>query len=89
MKRPLGKCRGCSAAIAWAKTERGKPIPLDPEPVPDGNIVVTDAGIAHFLRSTEMATGPRYVSHFVTCPDRAHFRKQLRSVGTRKGAPGA
>jgi hypothetical protein len=86
MIAPLGTCRACPAKILWAKTERGKPIPLDPDPVPDGNIVVTDAGIAHFLKSTEMATGPRYVSHFSTCPKSAHFRKQQRSVGTRKGA---
>ena len=86
MIAPLGTCRACPAKILWAKTERGNSIPLDPDPVPDGNIVVTDAGVAHVLRATEMATGPRYVSHFVTCPGRAKFRRQLRSVGTRKGA---
>ena len=83
---PTGKCRGCHAPLRWARTESGKAIPLDPEPVPDGNIVVTDSGIAHFLRATEMATSERYVSHFSTCVKRAHFRKQRRSVGTRKGA---
>lgn len=87
MIAPLGTCRGCGAKFRWARTEgRGKPIPLDPDPVPDGNIVVTDGGIAHFLRATEMATGPRYVSHFSTCPKSAHFRRTLRSVGTRKAA---
>jgi hypothetical protein len=86
MIAPPAKCRGCHKPIRWAKTEHGKNIPLDPDPVPDGNIVVTDAGIAHVLRSTEMATAPTYVSHFSTCPKRAHFRRQLRSVGTRKGA---
>lgn len=83
---PLATCRGCHESIRWARTEARKAIPINPDPVPDGNIVVTDGGIAHVLSSTEMATGSRYVSHFSTCPKSAHFRRQLRSVGTRKGA---
>ena len=83
---PTATCRGCHESIRWARTEAGKAIPIDPDPVPDGNIVVTDGGIAHVLRATEMATSERYVSHFATCVKRSHFRKQQRSVGTRKGA---
>lgn len=83
---PLAKCRGCHLEIRWARTERGKAIPIDPAPVPDGNLVVSDGGIAHVLRATEMPPSERYVSHFATCVRRAHFRKPHRSVGSRKGA---
>lgn len=36
-----GKCRSCRAPVAWARTQRGKMIPLDPNPVPLGNVEVT------------------------------------------------
>jgi len=32
------RCRCCDAEIIWATTEKGKPIPVDSEPVADGNI---------------------------------------------------
>ena len=71
------RCRGCHALIRWAKSETtGKPIPIDPEPVPAGNIVVTARGIAHFLKKGEEPTVPTYVSHFSTCPARDRFKKR-------------
>ncbi len=36
-RRPLPPCLRCQAAVLWAKTERGKWLPLDPEPDPKGN----------------------------------------------------
>jgi Holliday junction resolvasome RuvABC endonuclease subunit len=34
------KCRSCGAPIEWALTEKGRPIPIDVQPVPDGNILL-------------------------------------------------
>lgn len=71
------RCKTCGAAIRWAKTNAGKPIPLDLEPVATGNLVLTSTGIALPL-SWELPGGePRYVSHFATCPDAdAHRRSR-------------
>jgi hypothetical protein len=33
-------CRSCGASIEWAITPNGKKMPLDKEPVADGNILV-------------------------------------------------
>ncbi len=32
------RCRSCNAELIWATTEKGKQIPLDAEPVENGNI---------------------------------------------------
>jgi hypothetical protein len=53
-------------------------MPLDQEPVPDGNVVVVD-GVACVLKSEREALlvgeEPRYVSHFATCPQAAAHRR--------------
>lgn len=81
------ECRSCSAPIRWALTQKGRRIPLDPDPVPDGNLVLAPAVEP---RSTPTAIAltrhndpplnpdtPRYRSHFATCPNaRAHRRNR-------------
>lgn len=73
-------CRSCKAPIMWVHHSRtGSIMPLDAEPVPDGNITLVD-GLAHVhngeLFEEMMPEGPRYRSHFVTCPDAATYRKR-------------
>ena len=34
------RCRSCRRPILWAETEKGRRIPIDPQPVTDGNIVL-------------------------------------------------
>ena len=65
---PVSTCRSCGAAIVWAKTTTGKSMPLDAEPVPDGNIVLHE-GVAYVT-----GTGDRK-SHFATCPNAARHRR--------------
>lgn len=75
----MDTCRSCGAPITWARTSKGKRIPLDPDPVENGNVVVTDDGLATVLSVERLAnvTGPRFVSHFVTCPfARQHRRRR-------------
>ena len=66
-----------------------KAMPLDPEPVDHGNVVrlrfrpPTDPRAAEVVLVRVLSAGdvvephvPRYVSHFVTCPDaQAHRRR--------------
>lgn len=71
------KCRECGAAIFWLRTTSGSLMPIDATPVEGGNIVIKD-GVAHVLRGDlfePMLDGPRYQSHFVSCPEAAKHRK--------------
>lgn len=73
-------CRSCGARIRWARTLKGKAIPLDRSPVDDGNLVVV-AGVA-MSRANATARGagplPLFKAHFATCPNADRHR-------TRKG----
>jgi hypothetical protein len=66
-------CRSCGAAIIWLRTLNGGRMPVDAEPVADGNIV--RRGNACRVLPKDEALGakavegePRFMSHFVTCP---------------------
>lgn len=79
-----GACRSCSADVWWGINERGgRGNPLDPEPVPDGNIIIVRIEadgrplIRYLKKDEEVETGvDRYVSHFSTCPDAEDWRKK-------------
>ena len=76
----LSTCRSCDAPILWVVTEKGKRMPLDPEPTEDlqlGAFIklrVEPNGdkVVHFLKPDERSPSAkqRYSSHFQTCPDR-------------------
>ncbi len=73
-------CRSCGASIMWAVTSKGrKPIPLNPEPVEGGNIVL-HRGLAIIEKNGErFGDGePHYVSHFATCPNAAKHRNRKK-----------
>ena len=74
----MSACRSCGAAVRWEVTAGGRRMPLDAEPVPDGNVVVVD-GQARVLTSAgaELLTldTPRFVSHFATCPQSGAWRR--------------
>jgi hypothetical protein len=75
----LEKCRSCSAWIFWAKNEKsGKAMPIDHAPVAGGNLVVSDTAAGVFVKhdTAPDVPGLKYVSHFVTCPDRLKWRKR-------------
>jgi hypothetical protein len=68
----MADCRRCKAPIRWVVTEHGKKIPLDREPVPEGNVVAVrlpDGGwVAHVLKKGEAwPDTEHYRPHFVTC----------------------
>lgn len=73
-------CRSCKAAIVWAETVNGKSMPVNAEPVDNGNLVLTpamdprDPPQVRTLGRDEHAPMPRYTSHFATCPQAIAFR---------------
>lgn len=74
-------CRSCGSPIRWAMTEKGKRMPLDTEPAADGNVTLTpmpggfDRAKVWGDRSA-MPLGPRYVSHFASCPLAGRHRRR-------------
>jgi hypothetical protein len=76
----MAKCKSCNARILWARTNDGKSMPVNHEPVPDGNIVLRD-GRAIVLTAAQLAVAdddqPRFKAHFATCPNAAQHRKAV------------
>ena len=84
----VGACRSCGATIVWARTERGKKMPVD-YPAVDRRSLESDRGL-FVLRETGAPDGPMavaswpaatqagdelYLSHFSTCSNAAEHRK--------------
>ena len=73
----MSRCKACAAEIMWVRTENGKRIPLDVDPVPGGNISLSDDGRTAIVHGQAILdTTPLYASHFSTCPDAGVFRRK-------------
>jgi hypothetical protein len=67
----------------WASMPTGRVMPVDVDPVPDGNVVVGEPDAGGYRRGRVLSDGEipdpdveRYVSHFATCPHAdAHRRR--------------
>lgn len=71
-------CRSCGAPVIWAKTEKGKSMPVDANAVdpPDtGNILLTLEDGVLTAKYVLSASGLR-LSHFATCPQAPSWRKR-------------
>jgi hypothetical protein len=82
----MSYCRSCDAPIIWIVTKPGnRSMPIDPEPQPDGTILVDfDKGVGVVLSkgaiasiATDLAATnePLYRSHFATCPQAQEHRR--------------
>jgi hypothetical protein len=74
-------CRSCGGSIRWVLTGKGRRMPVDPDPVDNGNVTLAVvAGVVHATVHGD-ATGitgvARYISHFATCPE-AHKHRRRR-----------
>lgn len=70
------RCSSCKAPIFWALTAKGKRMPLDAQPDPQG-IVWLHGGVAHVGdQPPAMGATDRYTSHFATCPNAGKWRKR-------------
>lgn len=79
----MTRCRSCKAPILWARTERGKNMPLDAEPYvgpePGGLFVLREPDepkpLAVAVPPGAFPDEPHYRSHFATCPHAADHRR--------------
>lgn len=80
----MAKCSSCHQEIRWAVTEAtGRRMPLDPELVPNGNVLIVDrmtdgheTPIVRVLKKGDPAPeGGAYVSHFSSCPQASRHRR--------------
>ena len=56
--------------MRWERTVRGKPIPLDPEPVKEAHLFIREDGLVADDRTYPAPVGAeRYTTHFATCPN--------------------
>jgi hypothetical protein len=79
------ECRSCKALIIWAKTEKGKNLPVDVDTSKDGEwfIVINkaeyrvDAIFHKSQRARAWVDGgaPRHKAHWATCPNANQHRR--------------
>lgn len=80
----MDKCKSCGASIVWGVTEKGRRMPLDPEPSPEwGNVERVGGDDVRVLSGATLdaaraANTRLFVSHFATCPTAAQHRKSSR-----------
>lgn len=63
-------CKSCGALIYWARTDKGKAMPLDAEMTADGQWLIH----AGRLVRKQNAASPAHRSHFETCPHASEHR---------------
>jgi hypothetical protein len=72
----VSACKSCGAEVLWARTRKGRRMPLDAEPSPDGNIRLAD-GVAEVVGEDQRGGNEDlFLSHFVTCPQAAQHRSR-------------
>lgn len=71
----MPNCRSCDAPILWAKTERGKSMPLDLRPSGDGNMYLNRAGVCRPRRIDDDESRV-YMPHWKTCPQADSWRRK-------------
>ena len=75
------RCKSCHRAILWAVTEKGRRVPLDPEPTPEGRFML-EGETAINIGQAHLADGiPRYDSHFASCPHAGAWRRRNEKDG--------
>ena len=73
MRVQTDECKSCGRPIFWAKTTKGKPMPIDREPDPAGNLIVMD-GTALVVAPLAYPTRLHWRPHFATCPQAEWWR---------------
>lgn len=73
----------CDAVIFWAVTRNHKAMPINADPVPDGNAVITTSADGRRVEvevltpiEAMLREGDKYMPHHATCPDAAYYRRR-------------
>lgn len=69
----MALCKFCDKHIDWRKTEAGKSMPVDPEPLEWNDLEIGDVAINVHGRTRKKnehmsENGEWWISHFATCP---------------------
>lgn len=82
----MSLCKACARPIMWVSTATGQRLPLDPDPVPDGSVLLMPHGRCRIVPVEERAKtiAPLYKAHFATCPVAEEMRSPHRHS---KGRP--
>lgn len=82
----MTRCKSCGAAIRWVlSATTGRRMPLDAEPSDAGNVTVDQrmrgptATVWPAGEPPPADLGPRYVSHFATCPNARRHRAEAKA----------
>jgi len=79
----LSRCRSCDKPIRWAETMKGNAMPMDPDPVEDGNFAFLEDGRrVQYVGESALFIPERYKSHFATC----RYARQNRKGAARAAA---
>jgi hypothetical protein len=83
MRWPIERCRSCDAPIIWATSVNGKAMPINAEPVENGNVALQPRqgmgplavvlSVAKRFGRTDLHT-----SHHSNCPQANGWRKATR-----------
>jgi hypothetical protein len=76
----MSTCLSCHQPVIWGITGAGKRIPLDPEPVAEGNLAIgpeEPPQVRYLSKDGDQVRQSEWrgVSHFATCPNAASHRK--------------
>lgn len=75
----MAQCRSCGAPVLWVLTKGGRKVPLDPQSVLNGNLVITreETKSGCLPRVAYVAPEPdveRFVAHFASCTNARGYR---------------
>lgn len=79
----MNACRDCFADVVWARTERGKRMPLDAAPVCDA---IAETRGLYVLRELEHTAGPLAIAAWGLEGTEPHYRSHFDTCTARKAA---
>jgi hypothetical protein len=82
------RCYACLAPLRWELSEGDRRIPLDPDPHPDGNVIIVPGkrgGVrARVLGGGQLpAQQEAYRPHWVTCPASMDFKRRRHAAAPK------
>jgi hypothetical protein len=70
------QCKSCGAAIVWAESITGRPMPFDAQPAVNGRWVIVVGKARLASPEDKILHRDMYNSHFTTCPQADAWRKR-------------
>lgn len=83
----MSPCKSCGAEMIWARTRTGTAMPLDPAPVPEGNVQLTteDLELCATVLAGERLAAARAAGvtlhrpHHISCPEGPKWRRPKKA----------